>query len=217
LIVYGWLRPTIVLAMKNDLCATCSVAGPHAIARRVSWVSIFFVPVVPIWINHRLVCGNCGAETKLGYRQVRSALKTGKLPLAPRAAYPAYAQALYDANERRPAEAEFDPIEPNPRRSHWNTYTWLWTIGAGVVVVLLVLGAMLRTPSAPVAAPGASSTSGASPTPGLTHECWLAADGSINGCRLHDGSVDGFPEGSPTVCYFTEPLPSGDYSVRCRD
>ena len=211
MIIYGWLRPTILLAFKNDLCATCNVAGPHAIVRRVSWVSIFFVPVLPIWINHRLVCGNCAAETKLGYRQVRSALKTGKLPLPPRANYPAYAQALYDANERRPAEVEFDPIEKNAQRGGWHTYNWLWTIGAGVVIVLLVLGAMLRMPSVPAAAPGAS------PTPGLSHACWLAADGSINGCRMHDGEVLGVPEGSPTVCYFREPIPSAGQSITCRD
>jgi len=211
MIIYGWIRPTILLAFKNDLCATCNVVGQHAIVRRVSWVSLFWIPVLPIWINHRLVCGNCGAETKLGFRQVRTALKSGKLPLAPRPSYPAYAQALYDANERRPAEVEFDPIQRNPQRNHWNTYAWLWTVGAGVVVVILVLSTILRTPSVPVVAPGASAT------PGVGHECWLAADGSINGCRLHDGSVVGFPEGSPTVCYFSEPLPSGDYSVHCRD
>lgn len=219
MIVYGWIRPTILLGFKNDLCATCSVAGQHAIVRRVSWVSIFFVPVLPFWMSHRLVCGNCGAETKLGFRQVRGALKSGKLPLPPRPGYPAYAQALFDANERRPAEVEFDPVERAPKRIGWHTYTWLWTIGAGVVIVLLVLGAALRSPTSPIAAPIGSpgASPGASPTPGMNHACWLADDGSINGCRMRDGSVLGYAEGSPTVCYFSEPLPTGDYSVRCRD
>lgn len=216
MIVYGWIRPTILLALKNDLCATCNVVGQHAIVRRVSWISIFFVPVLPIWLNHRLVCGNCGAETKLGYRQVRAALKSGKLPLGPRPGYPAYAQALFDANERRPAEIEFDPIEPNPKRGGWHAYTWVWSIGAGVVVVLLVATAMFRGPSSPVSAPGGASPIPL-PTSAAIHDCWLAPDGSINGCRMHDGSVIGYPEGSPIVCFFNEPLPTDDYSLRCRD
>lgn len=216
MIIYGWIRPTILLAFKNDLCATCNVAGPHAIVRRVSWVSIFFVPVLPIWINHRLVCGNCGAETKLGFRQVRGALKSGKLPLGPRPNYPAYAQALYDANERRPAEVEFDPIENNPKRGGWQAYTWVWTIGAGVVAALIGLGIALPRPAAPAALPVVASPAPL-PTSAAIHDCWLAGDDSINGCRMHDGTVVGVPEGSPTICFFTEPLPTGDYSIRCRD
>lgn len=215
MIVYGWMRPTILLGFKIDLCARCGVAGQHAIVRRVSWVSIFFVPVLPFWMSHRLVCGGCGAETKLRFGQVRAALRSGKLPLAPRPGFAAYAQALYDANERRPSETEFDAVERVPKRSGWHTYTWVWTIGAGVVLVLLLAGALLRSPASPVAAPLASP--GASPTPGSNHPCWLADDGSINGCRMHDGTVIGFAEGSPTVCYFSEPLPTGEYSVRCRD
>ncbi len=215
MIVYGWIRPTILLALKNDLCATCNVAGQHAIVRRVSWISIFFVPVVPIWLNHRLVCGNCGAETKLGYRQVRAALKSGKLPLGPRPGYPAYAQALFDANERRPAEVEFDPIEVNPKRGGWHAYTWVWTIGAGAVIVLFVATMLFRGETSPVAAPG--TTPVPLPTSAAIHGCWLHPDGSVNGCRMHDGTVVGVPEGSPITCYFTEPLPTGDYTLRCED
>jgi hypothetical protein len=217
MIVYGWTRPTILLAVKNDLCATCSVAGPHAIVRRVHWASIFFVPVLPFWMNHRLVCGSCGAETKLGYRQVRAALKSGNLPLPPRSNYPAFAKALFDANERRPAEREFDPIERNPNRSGWQTYGRLWTVVAGLVAVLFVVAMVTyqpSPPSAPAAAPGATPAPTFDDTPG--HTCWLAADGSINGCEMRDGTIVGVGTGKATVCYFDEPLPTGDYSVRCR-
>ncbi len=67
MILYGLLTSPIVLGAKQDLCATCNVAGPHLIVRRVRWVEIFFIPVLPIWISHRLVCTNCSAETKLGF------------------------------------------------------------------------------------------------------------------------------------------------------
>ena len=81
MVIYGLVTSPIILGVKQDLCATCNVAGPHLIIRRVRWAEIFFIPVLPIWINHRLVCGNCGAETKLGFLQVRQALRSGKLPL----------------------------------------------------------------------------------------------------------------------------------------
>jgi hypothetical protein len=215
-IIYGWIRPAILLAVKNDLCATCGVAGQHGIVRRMHWAEVFFVPVLPFWVSHRLVCGNCGAETKLGYRQVRAALSSGKLPLGPRPGFPAYAQALWEANERKPSEVELDPIERNPTRSGWQTYTRLWTAAAGVLAALLVIAVVTtppRAPTSPAAAPGA----GASPTPGTGHPCWLAVDGSINGCEMHDGSVVGVATGKQTVCYFNEPLPTGEYTIRCRE
>jgi hypothetical protein len=34
---------------------------------------------------------------------------------------------------------------------------------------------------------------------------------------MFDGSMVGSAVGSPTTCYFVEPLPSGDYSLNCMD
>lgn len=201
MVIYGLLTSQIVLGAKQDLCATCNVAGPHVIVRRVRWVEIFFIPVMPLWINHRLVCTNCGAETKLGFRQVRQALSSGKLPLPHRAKFAEYADALWQDNQRRPAEAEFDPVEKNPKRSGWNTYLKLWP---GLVVVLVAAVAFW---------PRTVET----PPPRTAHDCWIGADGSVAGCRMFDGSVVGDPAGSPTTCYFVEPLPTGDYRFTCKN
>ena len=111
MIIYGLATTPIILGAKQDLCATCNVAGPHVILRRVRWAEIFWIPIAPLWINHRLVCANCGAETKLGFRQVRRALGSGNLPLPHRARFDEFAEALYNDNQRRPAEAEFDTVE----------------------------------------------------------------------------------------------------------
>jgi hypothetical protein len=89
MIIYGWLGRPTVLAQKQDLCATCGVLGPHAIVRVSRWATLFWVPFLPIWVSHKLVCGNCGAQTKLGWRQVRRALSSGKLPLPHRPAFDA--------------------------------------------------------------------------------------------------------------------------------
>lgn len=205
MLIYGLLTAQTILATKLDLCATCNVAGPHAIIRRTRWIEIFFLPIAPVWVNHRLVCANCGAETKLGFGQVRQALREGKLPLPPRANFQAYADALYDANERRPYEREFDPIERNPKRDAWNVLLKAWP-----VIVVLAIAGIAFLPKAFAGPPEPSLQSAG-------HECWAAADGSINGCKLHDGSIMGEQSGTPITCYFTEPLPSRGVNLTCID
>lgn len=200
MIIYGLLTTPIILGAKPDLCATCNVAGPHAILRRVRWVEIFWVPILPLWINHRLVCTNCGAETKLGFFQVRRALRSGRLPLPHRTKFDEYADALWQDNQRRPSEVEFDPVEKNPKRSGWNLYLMLYP----VLVVVLVAAVAFWPRSTPA------------PPPRTAHDCWLAA-GQLSGCKMFDGTVVGEAAGSPTTCYFVEPLPTGDYSLSCRD
>ena len=205
MIIYGLLTAPTILATKMDLCATCNVAGPHAIIRRVRWIEIFFLPVAPVWINHRLICGNCGAETKLGFGQVRRALREGKLPLPPRANFQAYADALYENNERRPHESEFDSIERNPKRDAWNVLLKAWPI-----IVVLAIAGIAFLPGVFAGAPEPSLQSAG-------HQCWAAPDGSINGCRLNDGSIDGDATGTQITCYFTEPLPSREVNLTCID
>ena len=201
MVIYGLLTSNIVLGGKRDMCETCHFVGPHVIVRRVRWAEVFFIPVAPIWLNHRMVCTNCGAERKLGFLQVRRALKSGKLPLPPRAKFREYADQLWNNNERRPVESEFDPVERNPERSGWNLYLKLWP-----VLVLAGVLALAFWPKPPPPAPVA--------TP---HTCWLAEDDSIAGCRMSDGSIVGDEVGTETTCFFVEPIPTGDISFRCVD
>ena len=204
MIIYGWLgRPTL-LGTKNDLCATCGVAGPHMIVRVVRWATLFWAPFLPIWISHKLVCGNCGAETKLGWRQTRAGLKSGKLPLPHRAGFDAYATKVLDETNRRPAESEFDPITKNPKRDAWDLWLKAWPI----VVALLIAAVAFWPRPAPAPPP---------PTVTVNHTCWIATDGSIAGCRLADGTVIGEAAGTQTVCYFTEPFPTGNETIRCKN
>jgi len=200
MIIYGLATTPIILGAKQDLCGTCNVVGPHVILRRVRWAEIFWIPIAPLWINHRLVCANCGAETKLGFRQVRRALSSGKLPLPHRARFDEYAEALYNDNQRRPAEAEFDPVEKNPKRSGWNLYLLAYP-----VLLVALVGALAFWPRSTPA-----------PPPRTAHDCWLAADGSVSGCRMFDGTMAGDAIGDPTTCYFVEPLPTGDVSFTCK-
>jgi hypothetical protein len=208
MIIYGWMGRGTLLGTKNDLCQTCHVAGPHAIVRVVRWVTIFWAPVAPIWVSHKLICGNCRAETKLGWRQTRAALRSGRMPLHHRANFEAFAQKAYDDNYRRPLESEFDPVTRNPNRDAWNVYLKLWP----VIVAVLIVAVVLWPRSTPVPASGGPAASHNV----VEHACWIDSGGLIAGCRLADGSVLGVARGSPTTCYFQEPFPTGDVNIRCK-
>jgi hypothetical protein len=144
MVIYGWLRRPIILATKNDLCATCSRVGPHAIVRLVSWIEVFFIPIVPIWFSHQLICGNCGASRKLGRRQVADALKSGRLPLPARAEHREYANWAFQETGRSPQESELDPIEINPSRGAWDRYLKLWLLIVPSVIVALVIVSIVK-------------------------------------------------------------------------
>jgi hypothetical protein len=144
MVIYGWLRRPIILATKNDLCATCSRVGPHAIVRIVSWIEVFFIPIVPIWFSHQLICGNCGASRKLGRRQVADGLKSGRLPLPARAEHRDYANLAFQETGRSPQESELDPIEINPSRGAWDRYLKLWLLIVPSVIVALVIVSIVK-------------------------------------------------------------------------
>jgi hypothetical protein len=144
MIIYGLIRKGIVLATKNDLCVTCSTMGSHAILRLVSWIDVFFIPLVPVWSTHRLVCERCGATRKLSRRDVSDAMRSGRLPLPPRAEFRDYARRAFEETGRSPQETEFDPIEINPARGPWDRYLKLWLLVVPSAFVALVIVSMIK-------------------------------------------------------------------------
>jgi hypothetical protein len=143
-IIYGLIRRAIVLATKKDLCTTCMMMGPHGIVRLVSWIEIFFIPIVPVWYSHQLVCLRCNATRKLGRREVAAALKSGRLPLPPRAEFRDYARQAFENEGRSPQESELDPIEVNSRRGPWDRYLKLWMLVVPSAFVALVVVSLIK-------------------------------------------------------------------------
>ena len=194
MVIYGWLQRAVVLGTKADLCAVCGAVTPHAILRLVSWAHVFWVPFLPFLIRHRLTCTECGTERKLGFRQVRRALRERRLPLQ-RDGFKAWAVEAFEQTGRMPQEAELDPVEPNPRRGPWDLYLKAYpAIVAGLVLAVVLLSSR---PPAPAAA---------APTVPTLHACWEASDGSISGCRMEDGTMVGRQSGTERECWFVEPL-----------
>lgn len=205
MIIFGWYLRPILLGLKADLCETCGVATQHAILRITTWGHVFWVPWLLVSLKHRLVCTVCATERKLGWRQVRQALRAGRLPLPARTGFKAWANGVFEETGRIPNEAAFDPIEPNPKRGPWNVWLTFWPfVLAGVVAYGLVMSGN-RPPPPPAATVPVSQP----------HQCYEATDGTINGCRMSDGTMSGRGVGLLVTCYFVEPLPA-DARIYCR-
>jgi hypothetical protein len=142
-ILYGWVRRGILLATKMDFCTGCGAVTTHGIFRIATIVTIFFVPILPIWVSHALICSQCGTRRKLGWRQVRAALSSGRLPLPPRPEWPAYARHTFEETNRTPRETELDPIEKNQTRGPWDLYLRAWVTVVPAVVAGLVIASMI--------------------------------------------------------------------------
>jgi hypothetical protein len=143
-VIWGWTRIPTFLASKLDECGTCGVIGHHHLVRKASWFTLFWAPVLLLWVSHGLWCNNCGAWTKLSYRQVRGAMKSGTMPLD--RARPKFAErrpGMADSWGRMPSVAAyFDPVHVNPKRGASDVYLKVWLV-AVVVLVGLVLFAIL--------------------------------------------------------------------------
>lgn len=212
LAIFGWLRRFTVLGIKLDECANCGNVCEHVVGRKTNWGHVFWIPVLFLGFSHGLICSTCGAWNPLSWQSVRAAMKSGVLPLdRPRPNAPALLAAAA-AQEDEPAlqpAAVFDRLLVNPKRGPWDLYLKAWPV---LVAALLVATAF--APKTPAAAGGGDTVS--QPAYGAAHQCWEAPDGSINGCRLANGSVEGLASGTPITCYFDEPLPASNTTLRCR-
>ncbi len=205
MILYGYERHGTVLGVKTEQCTTCGVTGPHQLVRKVWWASIFTIPFMPVFFRHGMACGNCGAWTGIRWATMRRAIRnrTLKFPDRKRTLVWEARQAAADENGMIPTEQEvFDPVVVNPDKGGADKALKLWPVAVVALVVIVgIAGALGPKPS---------------PSPGkpTAHVCY-AQDNFINGCKYDDGTIEGEALGTPTTCYFAEPLPTPDWRVYC--
>ncbi len=217
--IFGWLRRFTTLGVKLDECANCGQVCEHVVGRKTNWGHVFWIPVLFLGFSHGLICTTCGSWSPLSWQGVREAMKTGVLHLdRPRPNAPGMLAAAAAESGQPPLQpaAAFDRLVVNPKRGAWDMYLKAWPV---LVALLLVAGAVSPHSSPSLAGGGATGGSGTTisqPAYGAEHQCWEAADGSINGCRLDDGTVDGLASGTPLTCYFDEPLPATQTTIRCQ-
>jgi hypothetical protein len=208
----GWRRFAIILGTKIDECASCGVIGDHILIRNTWWLHIFWAPIILLRFKHSMICGSCGAETGIPFLQMLRGVRNRSLPLNRQR--PKFEAMPPDASGFKPTAAQyFDPVTPNPKRSLGAWYFLIWPVLCALVICAVVASAVLiRPPKTPL---GQTIDTRMQDRYGQAHDCWLAADDSVAGCKMSDGTLGGSSVGKLTICYFDEPV-TGD-TVHCRD
>jgi hypothetical protein len=65
LIIFGIKRIVHRLATVFAMCAQCGSPAAQVVARRSTWFSLFFIPVVPLGSKYFSTCTLCGVATAL--------------------------------------------------------------------------------------------------------------------------------------------------------
>lgn len=60
------------------LCLQCGGTLCHQVVRERYWLTLFFLPVLPIWQIYSLLCPNCGAKQSLKRREAMAMLEHGR-------------------------------------------------------------------------------------------------------------------------------------------
>lgn len=143
MVIFGWMNPVTVLGWKNDECG-CGVIGTHEVVRKTYWLHVFWIPVLLLGFRHGMICEACGTWTGLSFLQVRSAMKSGQLPLdRARPSFATLRPELADEFGRIPSVAQyFDPLTVYRKRGAFDLYLKVW-IGLALVVLVLFVYAIL--------------------------------------------------------------------------
>jgi hypothetical protein len=92
MVIIGWLRRAVILGAKFDECRACHEPGPHLLFRKTHWFTVFWVPVLLLWVSHGVLCPACGDVEGISMLAMRRALRSGRLPLG--RSRPAFEAAL---------------------------------------------------------------------------------------------------------------------------
>jgi hypothetical protein len=140
------MRQPTFLASRLEECSNCGEIGNHWLVRKTTWFTLFWVPVLLVWVSHGQVCGNCATWTGIPYTQIRAAMKTGTLHIEKkRPNFAARRTEMVDNWGRLPSEQSmFDPLHVNPKRGLSDLYLKVWIIAVVAIVALVVLSAVLR-------------------------------------------------------------------------
>ena len=219
LVIFGWMRRFTLLGIKLDACTNCGNVCEHAVGRKTNWGHVFWIPVLFLGWEHGMFCAICQTWTGIGWRQVRAAMKTGVLHLdRPRPVEPTMlaAGAPGVGEPPLPPALVFDQLVVNRKRGAWDFYTKAWPAIVVGVLALGMLGQAFKGTSGALAGTGlpVSDPVMATYAPDA-HRCWEAPDGSINGCRLSDGTLVGEATGPEITCYFADGQIYTAESFRC--
>jgi hypothetical protein len=64
-ILFGYRRRSNGRGVVLRECARCGRVGPHVLVTTTTWLTLFFIPIVPLPRRHRLVCRQCQRKTSI--------------------------------------------------------------------------------------------------------------------------------------------------------
>lgn len=65
MILFGYKQTVKELARVMAQCRNCGMQGWQVVFRVLNWFTLFFIPVLPLWISRKVQCGTCGTVQKL--------------------------------------------------------------------------------------------------------------------------------------------------------
>ncbi|OEV06512.1 hypothetical protein AN219_34370 [Streptomyces nanshensis] len=78
MLIFGASTKTHQLAMLNLLCSVCGNPSAHALRKKVTKFSLFFIPLFPIAPpKHQLQCTFCGAASEVTKENAEQLLAQG--------------------------------------------------------------------------------------------------------------------------------------------
>lgn len=80
MLIWGWRTTVLQLAMLNLVCGRCHNPSAHALRRRVTKFTLFFIPLFPISRKHLLQCTFCGVEQQIDKAQADQLLAPAVQP-----------------------------------------------------------------------------------------------------------------------------------------
>ncbi|MFF3894389.1 zinc-ribbon domain-containing protein [Streptomyces sp. NPDC001812] len=69
MIIFGTKGYLYQLAMLTLVCTRCGNPSAHALRKRITKFTLFFVPLFPVSTKYSTQCTFCGAESKLSQEQ----------------------------------------------------------------------------------------------------------------------------------------------------
>ena len=64
-LIFGIKRMVTRMATVFALCSRCSSPAAQVVARRTTWLALFFIPVVPLRTTYLSTCTLCGTSIRL--------------------------------------------------------------------------------------------------------------------------------------------------------
>lgn len=71
MIIFGTKAYLYQLAMVTLVCGRCGNPAAHAVRKRITRFTLFFVPLFPVSTSYATQCTFCGAERRISEQEAR--------------------------------------------------------------------------------------------------------------------------------------------------